>query len=65
MKHELLAIIYRESVKKMKTVRKLITTLKKMDREFGVSPSFNEDHELTVFTRALREFIVRNMHVFF
>lgn len=42
----------------MKFVRKLIASLKKVDGEFGLSPLLNEDYELTVFTRVLREFIV-------
>jgi len=47
-----------------KNARKLITSLKKMDGEFAVSPLWNIDYELNTLIRVLREIIVTSMSIF-
>jgi len=61
MKHELLSIIYRVTKKMKRNCRKLITSLKKMEGEFGIDPFLNEDHELTSLITVLREIIVTSI----
>jgi len=56
---------YNSFSKKMKkNAKKLITTLKQMESKFGVSPLLDQDQQLSVLTRVLREVIVMNMSIF-
>jgi hypothetical protein len=51
-------------MKMKKNARKLITSFKKMDGEFGVSPLWNEDYELNTLIRVLKAVIVTSMSIF-
>ncbi|KAL9328268.1 hypothetical protein ACSQ67_003271 [Phaseolus vulgaris] len=52
------------SKKMKKNAKKLITSLKQMERKFGVSPLLDEDQQLVSLIRMLREVIGLNMSVF-
>ncbi|KAL2348668.1 hypothetical protein Fmac_002668 [Flemingia macrophylla] len=52
------------SKKMKKNVKKLITSLKQMESKFAVSPLLNQDQQLAVLVRVLREVIVMNMSIF-
>ncbi|RZC30224.1 hypothetical protein D0Y65_001701 [Glycine soja] len=52
------------SNKMKKIAKKLITSLKQMERKFGVSPLLNQDQQLVALVRVIREVIVMNMSIF-
>ncbi|XP_057443669.1 uncharacterized protein LOC130735788 [Lotus japonicus] len=52
------------SKKVKKNAKKLITSLKKMDTKFGVSPLLNQDQQLSALIRVLREVIAMSMSTF-
>ncbi|KAK7367229.1 hypothetical protein VNO80_09238 [Phaseolus coccineus] len=52
------------SKKMKKNAKKLITSLKQMERKFGVSPLLDQDQQLVSLIRMLREVIGLNMSVF-
>ncbi|KAE9612913.1 hypothetical protein Lalb_Chr05g0212001 [Lupinus albus] len=47
-----------------KNAKKLITSLKQMDSQFGVSLPLNQDQDLAALIRVLREVIAMNMSIF-
>ncbi|CAL0311433.1 unnamed protein product [Lupinus luteus] len=56
---------YNSFTKKVKkNAKKLITSLKQMDSNFGVSPLLNQDQDLAALIRVLREVIAMNMSIF-
>ncbi|KAL5168714.1 hypothetical protein HKD37_11G030814 [Glycine soja] len=52
------------SKKMKKNAKKMMTSLKKMESKFGVSPLLNQDQQLVPLVRVLREVIVMNMSIF-
>ncbi|OIW11073.1 hypothetical protein TanjilG_22880 [Lupinus angustifolius] len=56
---------YNSFTKKVKkNAKKLISSLKQMDSNFGVSPLLNQDQDLSALIRVLREVIAMNMSIF-
>ncbi|KHN41841.1 hypothetical protein glysoja_003581 [Glycine soja] len=52
------------SKKMKKNAKKMMTSLKKMESKFGVSPLLNQDQQLVALVRVIREVIVMNMSIF-